>query len=425
MSTNSANLIGLSARPDVAVSATSLAGWLAWLADGLIAVMLLSTVLPETLTEDVYVGDVPLRFVLLYLALAGTLVASLAARQRRLPLRIAAAAVAFLYMAALGIWRGNDLKYWTIDVSNFCGLLLGLQWAYQRGPWRGGDALRFWGRLVALVLLLNLVGLCVGLISPAGAGVRRYSVSLFASTAFITIIFPFWITSASTPRCGGTLRSEQFYAVAAMGLVLLAALMSGTRSMFLTWTCSVMLTVWLSLQGRNAVVWLLMTATVCSAIFAMLFVNQDWRSGILAERLLSTDVAEDYRYQEVAMMFDELRGDIFRGEGFGSRFESCIGRRNEMLAFAPHVAILTLWFKGGLLIFLATAILPAVRGIYQLTMTPITPLAAACWGGVLLYLVQASMAGGWNFHALFLFGAFLSLAINLTRRPARCGFSRF
>jgi hypothetical protein len=163
-----------------------------------------------------------------------------------------------------------------------------------------------------------------------------------------------------------------------------------------------------------------LTATVCAMVFAMVFVNRGWRSGILADRIMSTDVAEDYRYMEVEMMFDQLRDNLFRGEGFGSRFESCIGRHGEKLAFAPHVAVLTFWFKGGLLIFLATAILPAMRAAYQLALTPTWPVATACWGGALLYLVQASMSGGWNFHALFLFGAFLSLAINSAHRPVRC-----
>jgi len=391
--------------------------------DFLVGVMLLWTAIPETLFDEAYLGEVPVRFLLFYAALGSVAAASLVAGRPRLSSLLGIALVGFTYMATLGLWNANDVKYWAIDASNFGGLILGLQWAQQRGPRRAAQLIRLWARLMAVLLFVNLAGLHFGVVTPPHDSVRQYSYSLFTNATFVTCVFPFWFTTARHDLRGKRSQIEQAVALAGIAVVMLGALMSATRSMFLTWTSAVLLTIAISFNGRNAVAWALTAATACSVVYLAVFGPMNGHGHLLAERLLATEIAQSYRYTEIEMMFDTLTGAILPGKGFGSRFESCIGERGEILAFAPHIAALTLWFKGGLPTFFIFIILPATRGIHAVLWCRNNPVSCACWCGVLLYLIQASMSGGWSYHALFLFGVHLNLGLVLSNRSKRCASS--
>ncbi|OHB75092.1 MAG: hypothetical protein A2W31_13090 [Planctomycetes bacterium RBG_16_64_10] len=273
---------------------------------------------------------------------------------------------------------------------------------------------------MAVLLLVNLAGLFFGVITPSHDSIRHYSYSLFTNAAFVTCAFPLWFTTARYELRGARAQIEQILAVAGMAVVLLGVLMSATRSMFLTWTAGLVLTIVIALSGRNALAWALITTLACLVVFLALFDPAAGQGGLLAERLRATEITQSCRYAEIEMMFDTLTGAMLHGKGFGSRFESCIGERGEMLAFAPHVAALTLWFKGGLPTFLAFIVLPATRGIHALLFRRNRIVGCACWCGVLLYLIQASMSGGWSYHALFLFGVHLNLGLAWSNRSKRC-----
>jgi len=109
-------------------------------------------------------------------------------------------------------------------------------------------------------------------------------------------------------------------------------------------------------------------------------------------------------------MFEELEGSFWTGKGFGSRFESCIDKGGEFLAFAPHVGVFTPLLKGGVVSFALLIIFPLGTALYRLFRLNQCAIGLSLSAAVVLYCAQASMSGGWNFIALFLYGATFSLA---------------
>lgn len=370
------------------------------------------TAIPETLTEEVYIQDVPLRFVLFYCALFSAAVQAAILPSLRLHWKLTLAAVAGLYMATAGYFLGNDLKFWVIDSSNFLGLLLGIYWTANRSLKSISRTLHWWATCVSLVLIANTLGLLFGVIPQASEGIRIYSYSLFNSAAFLITVFPFWLTASPADGHSTWLPSPRVMASVAMAGVIGASVISATRSMFLTAAAGVLIVLWLRLNGKNAAIWIFAALVGCLVTLAFAFNTDSWREATFVDRLLSTEIAQEHRFLEVQLMFDDLEGNLITGRGFGSRFESCIGKDGEFLAYAPHIAVLTLLYKGGLAVFLFLILLPLISATSALLFTKGSPLRLAGCAGVTLYCLQASMSGGWNFTALFLFGALGVIAIS-------------
>ena len=380
------------------------------LTDILLGVMLVWAMIPETLVGDIYFLDVPMRFLLFYCATASCMISTLFFGLSTVTPYLKVALIAMLLMAGMGIFWGNDLKFWVVDVSNYTGLVLGLYWARRNSLQSTVNTLYWWSVAIGTVLLLNIVGLLLGIIPQANEGERLYSYSLFTSTAFVTCLFPFWFTASSTKKGVTIPPRARKMAVTCIGCVVLASVLSATRSMFLTGAVAVTIVVWLRLHGKNAAFWMFTTLASCLIFMLTVFNSESWLSSRFADRLASTELVEEYRYIELQMMFEQLEGSFLTGKGFGSRFESCIGRNSEFRAYAPHVAIFTTLFKGGVATFALIIVVPVVMAVFNLVRLNRNTMCLSFSAAVILYCTQGAMSGGWNYIALFLYGTMHSLA---------------
>ncbi len=389
------------------------------LTDILLGITFVWSMVPATLIEDIYIYDIPLRFGFFYASVVSCLISTLVYGASKVTPYMKVVLVTTLFMAVLGLLRGNDLRYWVIDASNATGLLLGLYWARRYSLQRTLNTLYCWSIAICLILFLNIVGLMLGIIPQANEGERLYSFSLFISTAFVTCLFPLWFVVDTKNKTQGLPPRIQMLAVACISCVLFASILSATRSMFVTGTLAILLVLWLRLHGKNALSWIFATLAACLFIGIFAFSTNGWLSARSTTRLTSTEISEEYRYIELLMMFEDLEGSFLTGKGFGSRFESCIGKRGEFLAFAPHVAIFTSLFKGGVASFFLLIVLPLGLAIYHLLRLNGGIMCLSFSAAVVLYCAQASMSGGWNFIALFLYGATFTLASRCMIRKRR------
>jgi len=380
------------------------------LTNTLLGITFVWSMVPETLFGEIYLYNIPLHFVLFYVSVASCLISTLVYGVSKVTPGLKIAMVAVFFMAVLGLFLGNDLKFWVIDASNGIGLLFGLYWAKRYSLQHTFDTLYYWSTAISVVLLLNVVGLMFGIIPQASEGERLYSYSLFTSTAFVTCLFPLWFLAYTKNKTWALPPRAQALAVVCISCVLFTSILSATRSMFLTGTLAVVLVVWIRLHGKNSVPWIFGTLVACLIFVLSAFSADGWLSASATNRLATTEIAEEYRYIELLMMFEELEGSFWTGKGFGSRFESCIGKGGEFLAFAPHVGVFTPLFKGGVVSFALLIIFPLGTTLYRLFRLNQCVIGLSLSAAVVLYCAQASMSGGWNFIALFLYGATFSLA---------------
>jgi len=380
------------------------------LTDVFLGVTLVWSMIPETLVEDIYINDIPLRFGLFYVSTASCLISTLVYGMSKVTLHLKVALVLMLFMAALGLFRGNDLKFWVIDASNGIGLLFGLYWASRYSLQYTFNTLYYWSVAIGVVLLLNIVGLMLGFIPQANEGERLYSYSLFMSTAFMTCLFPVWFLAYARNKTWSLPPRVQTLAVISIHCVLVASILSATRSMFLTGALAVVLIIRIRIHGKNSVPWIFAVLVACLIMVFSFFGADGWLSAGTINRLASTEITEEYRYTELLMMFEDLEGSFWTGKGFGSRFESSIGKGGEFLAFAPHVAIFTSLLKGGVVSFVLLVLIPLGMSLYRLFRLNQCIMGLSFSAAVVLYCAQASMSGGWNFIALFLYGATFTLA---------------
>ena len=394
-------------------------------ADWLLGAMVVCAGLPEGIVADVRVGEVPITFVLFYAAMAVTLLEALVSGglQRRWPYVLSLQVLVGGEMAVMGILGGEEWKWWVIDASMFGGLLGGVLWAQQRDQAAAARIVARCGILATAILCFNVIGLLTGLIPQTDEGDRIYSQGLFFAAGFIPIIFPFWFTAARRDhpsdgaRTGWPSLVRTLPACVGIVTVFVAATVSATRSLLLLPVGSVLVTYLITSRGRI----IGLTALAVFALFAWGGFLGDGmsqlRQDLLVERLLETSLSEESRAVELEMMFDDIETpiDYWLGKGFGSRFWSCVGLNGGDLTFAPHVAILTPWYKGGLIGFVAVIVGPLALATARLVSTDADPERKSCAAGILVYAFLASMSGGWYFLTLFPCGVFLAL---LTRH---CG----
>ena len=384
------------------------------LTDVLIGSSIFWSVLPETLTGDVYVQEVPLAYCLFYITLLSSVLSSLYYGVSRVSLPLKMALVSLVYMLAWGLYCENEVKFLVIDVSNFSGLLLGLYWAGRYSQQHTLNSLFWWSFLVGCAMIINILGLVVGFIPQAGEGERLYSYSLFISASFVTSVYPLWSIAKTKLGKVNSSHASQWFASIGLFFVVLAAIVSSTRSMFITAVVAFLLHLWLRLHGRNAVFWMLSTTIVTSCVAIYGFNTDEWGDLDFTRRLEATDFMEEYRFIELQMMFDDLSEDWICGKGFGSRFESCIILSSESLAYAPHIAVLTLLFKGGVIVFFLLIVLPLVVALRNLFVLKGNMLVLAFSSITVLYCVKSSMSGGWDYIALFLLGVSVTFQSRLS-----------
>jgi hypothetical protein len=379
--------------------------------------MFLIRAIPETLLPDEKLGiaGVPFGFCIFYSSCLAAALSALQSPKRSLSLPIATATFIFLYMAVVGQANGNEWKFFVIDSSYFAGLLLGILWASQRTTAHALWIFRFILKHTTVLLLLTCIGLISGFIPPARGGDRIFSFSIFGSTTIICTLAPLILVTSPFGSNKETAQGLVRWVITGLSTVLLAAVISATRSMLLVWLCSIGAIVWLTMDWQKAIKYLIVIL-IFSPLATMLLVSCGHENNRIAQRLQSTEFGEELRYVELQMMFDQLGDDVYLGKGFGSRFDSPIGR--EQIAFAPHIGIMTLLYKGGVSVFLLVILLPIAFALVTVLYMHGTVwrsreqrlLVVGCLAGVLINAAQACMSAGWDYQHLYLYGALLAIA---------------
>jgi O-antigen ligase len=113
-------------------------------------------------------------------------------------------------------------------------------------------------------------------------------------------------------------------------------------------------------------------------------------------------------------MWPQIKDDLFAGQGMGSRFVSNVIISGSSLASAPHVGILTFLMKGGIPLFFFYAVLPLFGSVYFLLRAGLPEQQRGAAAASLMFIVSASLSGGWTAPALFAYG--LALASMLPKR---------
>jgi hypothetical protein len=383
--------------------------------DIIIWIMLFLMGLPETVIEKTYIGEIPLSFLLFYLA-AGCAVIEFAlaggvlyGRSRILVI----AALLFTMMAIMGLVEGSEFKWWAIDISMYSGLLLGLFWGKQRSIDHAARMVCRWNATCSLLLLVNVLGLYTGLIPPSEkCSDRILTYAMFDCANIVSISFPFCFAVIYSQK----FQQNHFWMKLFLWLgglsVLGAAFLSATRSVLIVGLASGVSTCWFSMKNR-VLAGILFTMLIFFAWFLLSGYSIVGYSHInLLDRLLNTEIREEGRFEEVEMMFDDMQNptDIWLGRGFGCQFLSNVKINGESVAFSPHISILTTWYKGGLLSFLVIILCPMFVVVYRLFMLDRPILQSGCYTGVVIYLILSNLSGGWNFIMLFVYGAFFALS---------------
>lgn len=387
-------------------------------ADLLFGIALVWAGLPDTLVEKLYVGSVPFGFFLFYLA-AGCGLLEVMFTSRFRPEGLSALKIAAWLMGLMavnGLIREAEFKWWCIDASMFAGLVFGVCWGTQRSLVSAMDSLQRWCNLAAVMVLVNVIGLAAGWIAPAHECERTYTFSLFDSANFVGICLPCCFTAAYCRRDVANRWLGIVPAYAAAGALLAAGVVSATRSILMLGVVSSLMAYWIT--ARDRILAGIAMAVGVGVLGCAIFGNASPRSAEWAvlERLLDTNLRNEDRYVEVGLMFDDMDGlrDHCLGRGFGSRFWSNVVVSGESWAFAPHIAVLASWYKGGMLAFLAIIVAPVLLAAGRLLACNRPRLQLACSAGVIAYLTMSSLSGGWNFLMLFPFGAMCALSL----RPA-------
>lgn len=381
--------------------------------------MLLFACTPETVIGKPYLGPVPLYFVVFYFGLLASGVEILTSKQR-LPFLMKGMVGVSILLLVHGILRGHGLKWMTIDFSSLMGGIAGYYWASQRPIHR---ILKLWHRLAGLItvlMALTLLGLAYGYVQPAIESGRIYVYSLFRSVGFLSIVMPLlWAAKSDfpIPRAPYWVFALPFLTV--LCLIALTAYYTATRSMLLEGLCASFFMARITLsktRGLGVIFFSFLLLLGVTVWDLELLSSMDL--GALGDRIRNTGTQEESRFQEILMLFEQMSAyDYLFGMGLGSRFHSIVFVDGTDLALNPHLVIFAYLQKGGIFFFLAAVLIPTLVFGLRLLKPYSSPIQLGWLSASLMYLIMASLSGGWEFYFTFLYGCSLAMNTTSTRGP--------
>lgn len=391
---------------------TSQRPWWEWMTDLCYAAMFIFACTPETVIGKPYIGPAPLYFVVFYLGLFASTI-ELMVSKKRLPPLMALMIGVWIVLLLHGALRGNELKWIAIDASSLMGCIAGYHWISRRSM---GQLLYQWHRLAAVITLLfalTLIGLASGFVKPAIESGRIYVYSVFRAAGFLTIVMPIlWAAKRYFPIPRAPYWMFSFPFLFVLLLITIAAYYTATRSMLLEgFVCLLFICAIATYRVRGLSLFLVSLLLLMAVTAWDLNLIPSVDLGALGERLRQTGSLEESRYQELMMMLKQMSGyDYLFGMGMGSRFQSVVMVDGTDLALNPHIVIFTYLQKGGLLFFFLTIIFPALVLLFRLlTTVRASEIELGALAGGLMYLLMASISGGWEFYFTFLYGAMLGI----------------
>jgi hypothetical protein len=138
----------------------------------------------------------------------------------------------------------------------------------------------------------------------------------------------------------------------------------------------------------------------------------------LLKRVEATnDIMYEARYLEIASLIEFMWPErMFLGMGLGARFLADWGQGVIVEVGRPHMGAFTYLFLGGIPFFVVMIILPTVVAVKKFCSPGKFGLNhLAVYGGILGYSIQSFVSGGYYFGDIFLYGALLAKAFQLSR----------
>jgi hypothetical protein len=126
---------------------------------------------------------------------------------------------------------------------------------------------------------------------------------------------------------------------------------------------------------------------------------------------------EELRMVEAEDVLETLRGNELTGLGLGSTFTlSLEDLKEDAQGLAPHIGILTHLLKGGIVVFLAVGLLPALLALNRFFLPKRNDaISLSIWGGVLVFFVSSCISGGYSQAAMFVYGILISMGLRWDR----------
>lgn len=387
---------------------------------------------PEMWTKPVTVWSAPLHFAItqgLWLLLV----------VEKLGRKVPPSKFFWLLLAAIGYTaaragfandRNNwDLKYFVIDLWTVQTFVLGFLWSRRRSLTELAKVFQITSGIVIPLVLITTIGLYFGVIKPIDNEYsdRLYTSSLWSAGCVAQFMWPILCACRSAPNewsrlrtlmAAGYLQACGRFLVSA---TLFIAMFTATRSLLVVSvvTCAA---IWLMEPRRTSqqrVVAVVVQISFVGAGLTLASVTKVKGYSVI-DRFQGADLTGEVRINELQWLFEQLGDDFLSGWGFGSVFYSSIRYHNRQFEAAPHIGIVTPLLKGGLVLTTALIFVPIAMCLAALWRR--SPEARAAAGCVLVYLVTASLSGGWYPYQTLMFGVGVGMAS--IRRLSRSEFSQ-
>lgn len=390
--------------------------------DLLVITILVLLGFPDKNQRQLYVGEIPVLFLLYWLLSVFVLVRAVVSRRHRtvwnavsgagLALLVLMGCLSFAHRAEPGF----RLRFVVIDATVVSGLLIGALWASMRASSAILRVLKLGAVVSMLSVGLTIAGLSYGLIEGSGGGWRKYTQEMFLSAYVLAVFAPVLILTRSlgSERSG---RRRARIGFASIGVVFLAGLYTGTRSTTLCAIVSLGLCLFMRVKVRSRVfgpaVCLALVGIVCwSVVGRAISAGREYEyETTVFGRLANTSLEEEQRSVELTLMFDDLGSDAIWGRGLGSRFFLGRLRRQYDYGSTPHMGIFAFLMKGGVLGFSLAVVVPALLALGKLVWARSRVTESGWWCSIIVYLCNGAISGGWTFCEVFFYGSALSMVL--------------
>jgi hypothetical protein len=315
-----------------------------------------------------------------------------------------------------------DLKYFVVDLWTVQAFVLGFLWSRRRSLAELAKVFYITSGIVIPLIVITIIGLYFGVIKPVDNEYsdRLYTSSLWNAGCVVQFLWPILCAYKSAPKVRNLkkLIAAAYFQSCARLLVVAAlfiAIFTATRSLLVVSvvTC---LVVWLMEPRRTTRQRLLAIFVLIVFVgtgFALASVTRVKGHSVI-DRFQGADLTGEVRINEIQWLFEQLGDDYLSGWGFGSVFYSTIRYHNRLFESAPHIGIVTPLLKGGLMMAVAFIVIPVAMCLGALRRK--TPEARAAMGCVLVYIVTASLSGGWYPYQTLMFGVGVGI-VTIKRRP--------
>jgi hypothetical protein len=339
-------------------------------------------------------------------------VIELLVHRSRLPKFSIALITCGLGMCILGVYKKNylvdDGRWFIIDILEYSGMFCGIIWAKRRTSERICKIFSIIALACFMLLIVNIVGLYIGMLdslSPASG--RLYTFSLFNGANILTCTMSFYVFNRMLRR---RRISSWLVIFLTICIIICAAFISSTRSVLLALVAGLLFLIPIMFREApgSSIAKIVIIGMIMLSIIVIFGGSTDY---YLFQRFKGTDLAEESRFIELQMMFDQFRDGLIMGEGFGSYYNVLQSTSPSGIAFAPHIGLFAFLQKGGVLVFCMCVVLPITLTVKVMLTRKYERLRYRFLMIIGLYLVTSSLSGGWRFFQLFLYGSSLWISV--------------